>query len=348
VTSRERPLRVVVADDSDSVRTLITSFLVEDGIDVVGDATDGLHAVDLVTELRPDVVTMDILMPRLDGLAATAAIMTHVPTPIVVVCDTSRFGQVDLSFQAMTAGALEVIPKPSGTMPVRQWGRRLTESVRLMADVPLVRRRRGSVADIAQYRDLRYRLEAFGIVASTGGPPAVAQLLGALPAGYCVPLLVVQHIAPGFTRGLARWLDGITPLHVVEAEDGAHLEGGTVYLPPDGHEMIVGDGGVLRVSACRSPEHGPSGDRLLESLAAAYGSRAGGAVLTGMGDDGARGLRAIRERGGFTMAQDEASSVVWGMPAAAMRMGATDQLFPIEHMAIKLVQLGSESKGKGR
>lgn len=344
--SEARRIRVLIADDSESVRALLRSVLAGAGCDVVGEAADGVAAVDLATRLTPDVVTMDVVMPRLDGLAATAAIMTQAPTRIVIVCDARREDQTDLSFRAMSVGALEVVAKHAAQSTLAEWGASLAATVRLMADVPVVRRR-FSVAHAQAYRETdRRTVSALGIVASTGGPPALAQLLSALPASYPIPILVAQHMTAGFGAGLVRWLAGAVQLRVVAAVDRMRLEAGTVYLPPDGDDLVVREG-LVRTPPATDPRYAPSGDILLGSLAAAFGSRAGGIVLTGMGEDGARGLLEIRRSGGFTMAQDEATSVVWGMPGTAFRLGATEALFPIDHMAIKLMQLYHRSSSSG-
>jgi two-component system chemotaxis response regulator CheB len=332
----------MIADDSESVRQALRRLLGDDPeIEVVGEAPDGVAAVDMAIELEPHVITMDVRMPRLDGLGAIAAIMAHSPTRILVVCDTSKSSEMDLSFRAVSAGAIEFIPKPRSGEPIRQWGHRLVESVRLMADIPVVRRRQGSVPRLADLLETGDRaVDVWGIVASTGGPPALAELVGALPADFPVPLVVAQHMAPGFAKGLVNWLAQGSRLRVKLTDDRAPLEPGTVYLPPDGDDIMVD-----RYRRVRTPPgeglHCPSGNRLLDSLAEVFGGRAGGIVLTGMGDDGARGLLRIREAGGVTMAQDESSSVVYGMPGAAVQAGAARDQFPIEHIAIKMMQIAT-------
>jgi two-component system chemotaxis response regulator CheB len=298
--------------------------------------------VDKARHLEPAVITMDVRMPRLDGLGAIAAIMAHVPTRILVVCDTSKESEMDLSFRAVSAGALELIPKPRPGQPLREWGKRLVDSLLLMADVPVVRRRSPSVPKLEDLRppERSGSIDVFGLVASTGGPPALASLLGTLPANYPVPIVIAQHMAPGFAKGLATWLDGCSRLRVVLAEDRTRLEPGCVYLPHDGDDVMVDHEGQVRTPPAEGP-HCPWGDRLLQSLARAYGPRSAGVVLTGMGDDGAAGLLSIREAGGYTMAQDQASSVVYGMPAAAMARGAASLELSLDHIAIKMIQMAT-------
>lgn len=321
-------MRVLVADDSATSREVVTALLGQDPrVEVVGAARDGQDAVEQALALRPDVVTMDVAMPRLDGLEATRRIMREAPARIVVVCAVARERAVELGFQAIEAGALEVVAKPTGGEDPRAWGRRLLETVLLMSEVPVIRRwsvaspspRPTSPASLAPGR----RVDVVAIVASTGGPPALATLLGGLPAGFPAPLLVAQHIAVGFEHGLVRWLAQSCPLPVALARDGEACAPSRVVVAPAGADLEVDGEGVLRVrpsagGAC------PSGDRLLASVAAAWGPRAAGVVLSGMGEDGARGLAAIRAAGGLTLAQSEATCAVFGMPRAAMDRGAVE------------------------
>jgi two-component system chemotaxis response regulator CheB len=334
-----KAIRILVVDDSQTMRSALISLLAaEKDLHVVGQAKDGVEAVQKARALRPDVITMDLNMPQLDGLGATAAIMAESPSRVLVVCQVSEDRQLDLSFRAMAAGALEVLPKPGfGAADLRQFGRRVAEAVRLMAEVPVVRRYRS--AHPGAGRRLRPGgVGAVGIVASTGGPPALATVLRALPAGLSAPVLIAQHIAAGFTAGLVRWLSEVSPLRIQAAQQGATALAGHCYLAPDECDLEIDDHGVLSTPRSTSV-HCPSGNRLLHSLARAYGSRAIGIVLTGMGDDGAQGLLAIRHAGGATYAQDEESCVVFGMPHAARACGATDTLLPLGAIGPLLVDL---------
>lgn len=330
-------IRVLVADDSATVRNALVKLLsAEPGLSIVGQAVDGVEAVEKARLLRPDVITMDVNMPRLDGLGATAAIMRDAPARVLVVCSVSEDRQLDLSFKAMAAGALELIAKPAaGAEALRAWGRRVAESVRLMAEVPVVRRYHPGARALPLFS--LEPVEVVGIVASTGGPPALATMLAKLH-DLCAPLLIAQHIAHGFTPGLQRWLDGVTRLGVVIAQDGETLRAGRVYLAPDGCDLTAGAGGTVRTPASTAL-HCPSGNRLLHSLAQQYGGAAAGFVLTGMGDDGAQGLLALQKAGGQTFAQDETSSVVYGMPQAAWACGAARQQVALESVAEVLEQL---------
>jgi two-component system chemotaxis response regulator CheB len=317
-------VRVLIVEDSRAQRELLRVVLCEDpAIEVVGEAHNGLEAVDAATRLLPDVITMDLQMPRLGGLEAIDRIMAQAPSRIVVVCAVDNDPEIDLSFRAVAAGALEIVAKPRGerAQDVHRWGRALRESIHLMAEIPVVRRRR-SFASASPVTRSDGRIDAFGIVASTGGPPAVAAILAALPRSLRVPVLIAQHIAPGFVHGLVRWLAGVTPLEVVIARSGASLEPGKVYLAPDQHDLLVEPGGVVGVRHVDSVQC-PSGDALLESLARVIGSRACGVVLTGMGEDGARGVGKLLAAVGLALAQEPASCTVSGMPSAALNAGAS-------------------------
>jgi two-component system chemotaxis response regulator CheB len=334
----KRSIRVLVVDDSPTMANTLTALLTEEPrIEVVGRAGDGNRAVQLARLLRPDVITMDLLLPGLDGPAAIAAIMSQAPARILVVSAVAEQRGVDLGFQAMSAGALELIGKPNVTNAeeLRKWGRELAHSVCLMAEVPVISRR--SRAGVTPPPPTGARVDVFGVVASTGGPPALADLLARLPRDFPVPLLIAQHITVGFTQGMVRWLSQVTPLSVEVAREGERLEPGKVYFPLDGHDLAVDAGGLARLQRSKGGPC-PSGDVLLTSLAAVFGRRSGGVVLTGMGEDGARGLLAIRNAGGVTFAQDEASSVVYGMPRAALELKAVDQGVPLASMPELILQ----------
>lgn len=326
------PIRVLVADDSPTQRRIVCGLLASaPELQVVGEARDGLDAVGKAVGLRPDVITMDVQMPGLNGLDATATIMSSAPSRIIIICAVREVSQVELSFRAMNAGALELIAKPDGAGDVGAWGRGVVQAIRLMAEVPVVGRRRPGSQSLPVTPAFSQRAEVVGLVASTGGPPALAEILAALPRDFA-PILVAQHISPGFTPGLTRWLQSVVSLEVVQAVAGVVPRPGTVTFAPDGHDLELDALGRLSVRPAAGASS-PSGDRLLSSLAASLGPRAAGVVLTGMGEDGARGLLALRARGGATLAQDEESSVVYGMPRAAVRLEAVSAQLPLHQIA---------------
>lgn len=342
-------VRVLVADDSRTIRQALVALLKEQpGIEVVGEASDGLEAVALAKSLKPDVITMDVLMPVLDGIGAIAAIMAEAPSRILVVSSVAEDREMDLSFRAISVGALEIIGKPrtSGVEDLRKWGEKVAGSIRLMTEVPVVTRWRLS-SGVRLQPEVKAPIDALAVVASTGGPPAIAMLLETLPERLPFPVLIAQHITPGFTAGLTRWFQELCAHPVEIASDGADALAGHIYLPPDQHDLEVSIGGVLRTAPTRGG-HCPSGNRLFASLARVYGKRGCGVILTGMGEDGAQGLLAIRQAGGLTAGQDASSSVVFGMPHAAYLLGATKDLLPLQSIASFIQELCSCSDRKLR
>jgi two-component system chemotaxis response regulator CheB len=335
-----RPIRVLIADDAPTLRHALRVLLEEDPeVEVVGEAADGDEAVARARELAPDVITMDVVMPGLDGLRATEEIMAVAPTRIIVVSQLASREQ-SLAFRALAAGALEILPKPQvqGADDLRRWGLAVREAVRLMREVPVITRHRAAAAGAAPAGPVRRprAIEAVGLVASTGGPQAVVAILSSLPPRLPATLLVAQHIASGFVDGMRRWFAESTLLDVRIARDGERPDRGCVYLPPPGCNLVWGRAGLLETPPCTQCTC-PSGDDLLLSLAQALGPRAAGVVLSGMGEDGARGLLAVRRAGGLTLAQSAATSVVNGMPGAAHALGAAEALVSPEEAAALLV-----------
>jgi two-component system, chemotaxis family, protein-glutamate methylesterase/glutaminase len=336
-------IRVLLVDDSPTARTLLEEVLTHDpDFAIVGRGKDGVEAVELTARLQPSIVVIDIHMPRLDGIAATRRIMRESPTPIVVVSAADNMDDVKLALEATRAGALSACRKP-GAMSSPSFeaeAKRLRDMVRLMSGVKVVGhtasaehgRSRAVVAGALQPRII-------AIAASTGGPAALHRILSALPAGFGAPILVAQHIAAGFVNGLVSWLDAASPLRVKVAELGELLEPGTVYFAPD--ERHLGSAGARVIVSDAPPvaRFRPSATFLFESVAMAHGADALALILTGMGDDGVAGLRAIRKRGGRILGQDEASSVVFGMPGVAAAQGLVDAVVPLDEMPATLTRL---------
>ena len=352
-------IRVLVADDARTFRALLRALLEQaPDVEVVGEAADGNEAVAQVLALRPDVVTMDVRMPGLDGIAAIEAIMARAPTPVVVVSAEGGAEHQDVAFRALAAGAVEVLPKPSLAGRFEREAEEIRRAVRAMAGLTLVTRWGRATAARAGQRaptpagtpaapparshpDLRQAapLRVVGVAASTGGPPALTRLLAALPGAYPAALLVVQHIARGFEAGLAHWLARETSLAVKVAAQGEPIRPATVYLAPADRHLTARAGAIHLDDG---PEEGgfrPSATVLLRSLAREYGAAAAGVVLTGMGEDGAAGLLALRGRGGVTLAQGPQSAVVYGMPRAAVLQGAAAAVLELEALGPELVRL---------
>lgn len=326
-------IRVVIADDSSSARQFSTLLLSrEPDFEVVGCAVDGEQAVELVSKLLPDVVLMDFNMPKMDGLVATARMMETTPSRILLMTAMGNDGRLNLAYAAIAAGALELVPKYQGAEPFEVWAKRLVATIRIMSEVPVVLRRPSSASGVHAAPNQRAPITAMGIVASTGGPALVGKIVAGLPKTLPIPLLVVQHIAPALVTSFVRWLSGLTSLSVELATDGGECLPGHVYVPPGGADLELKGGGALQVGPA-SGAHFSSGDRLLSSLAVVHNRLAGGLVLSGMGRDGAAGLLAIRQAGGLTAAQDEASSTVYGMPRAACELGAVMHILSAEKLS---------------
>lgn len=342
-------IRVLVVDDSPTVRALVREILESDPeVRVVGEAEDGVEAVREAVRLAPDLITMDVVMPLMDGIEATKEIMTSAPTPIVIVASVDSRDAMELSFDATQAGALAVVAKPESTSGDGFAAKReeLLSMVKAMAQVKVVRRwgprpgrltsRAAGEASARAPGDRRVVL----IGTSTGGPAALRTILEDLPRDFPSPVLVVQHIARGFVDALAHWLNTGSQLPVKVPDEGELLVPGTVYLAPDDRHLGVRRDWRALISD-RPPIGGfrPSATFLFETAAEAFASSAIALILTGMGSDGVAGLRALYRAGGTVLAQDERTSVVFGMAQEAARAGVVHTMLPLESMAPRLVEL---------
>lgn len=338
-------IRVLLVDDSPVAVAVLRKMLAgAPNIEVVGAASNGEEALALVTKLRPKVVLTDFHMPRMDGLALTRELMAHHPVPILVVSVSVLDGS-DNAFHLLEAGAVDIFPKPRGGLdgldPVKC--QELIRKVKVLAGVVPVRRHRRTapvapaVASVTPV-GTSCRLVALG--ASTGGPQALVTILGGLPAELRAPVVCVQHISEGFLADMVSWLQGHTPLSVAVAAAGEEPKAGWVYFPPEGQHLMLDGHGRFQVASAVPAEYGavgdghrPSVDALFLSLARHLGKETLAVLLTGMGQDGARGLLAIHQAGGRTIAQDEESCVVFGMPARAIELGGARQVLPLERIA---------------
>ena len=342
-------IKVLIAEDSPVVREFLIHILGSDpDIQVVGTANNGEEALDAVQRYRPDVITMDIHMPKMDGLEATRRIMETYPTPIVVVSGSTDPHENTTTFRAMEAGALAVLRRPNGIghQDYDCTARELVQTVKLMAEVKVVRRwpqaRRESALPVAAKPAAgeAAKVKVIAIGASTGGPPVLQTILAMLPRDLPVPVLIVQHMATGFISSFVEWLAQSAGLPVHVAMHGEYLVPGHVYVAPDEFQMKIEHGG--RVVLTRDePESSlrPSVSYLFRSLAEVYGGGVVAGLLTGMGRDGAVELRLLKEKGAVTFAQDKDSSVVHGMPGEAIRLDAATYVLAPDKIAAVLTDL---------
>lgn len=336
-------ITVLLADDSSLTRAILQDILhATADIRVVGEAENGEKAVTLAGVLKPDLIVMDLIMPVVDGLFAIEEIMVQNPTPILVLSATIDDKEVNQAFVAIKKGALDVMEKPAGAGidANDDFAARFVEKVRMLARIKVIRRRRSKKERDEQ--KISFSGGDRGILAigaSTGGPQAVMSIIRKLPSDFPATVFVVQHISSGFARGFAQWLGRESGIRVSLAKDGIAFRPGEVLVAPNDTHMVI-EGEKVRllhsepVNCCR-----PSIDVLFNSLADAHGARTVGVLLTGMGRDGAQGLRRIKDRGGVTIVQDEESCAVFGMPKAAISLNAVNKVVPLAKMPEAIAQL---------
>jgi two-component system chemotaxis response regulator CheB len=330
-------IKVLLADDSMVVREVLKSIFHATGdIAVVGEAENGRQAIALTEQLKPDLIIMDIMMPVMDGLAAIEEIMARLPTPILVLSATMDDREVNRAFTAIKKGALDVMGKPHFSSGLEHGGSfeaRIVEKTRLLARVKVIRRWPAKSAKVelkSGYKKVGRDILAIG--ASTGGPKAVMSIMKGLPADFKATIFIVQHIASGFARGFAQWLNRDSGQKVRLAVDGEDYGGGGALVAPNDCHMVIEKGKIKLVQAEPVNSCRPSIDVFFDSLAEEEGPRVVGVLLTGMGRDGAQGLRHIKDKGGFTLAQDEQSCIVFGMPKAAIALNAAEEILPLLNM----------------
>jgi len=351
-------IKVLIVDDSRVAQEFLAHILSADpDLEVVGFASDGAEAVTAARSQRPDVITMDIHMPNLDGFAATRAIMESTPMPIIIVSASAHAEDAPQVFRALEAGALAVTLRPPaiGHPQHAAAARELIQTVKNMSEIKVVKRfarvtrERGTATLRPPAAKARAPIHLVAIGASIGGPPVLLKILSRLPRDLSAPLLIVQHIAPGFVDGFVNWLAEASGFPLQVAAHGQQPQPGQGYVAPDGYHMGV-DSSARIVLSSHAPEHGsrPSVAYLFRSVAQVVGPRAVGVLLTGMGRDGADGLKLMKDRGAITMAQDETSSVVHGMPGEAIKLGGASYVLPPESIAAMLLTLVGKPAGVPR
>ncbi len=349
-------IRVLVVDDSLTVRKRIVEVLEEHpDFEVIGEAKNGRESIHLAEAYKPDLITMDMMMPEMTGLSATEYIMAHCPTRILIVSSSTNRGELLKTYDALAAGAVSVFEKPTGEEEAEKWEAALINELKMVSRIPVIRHLKGKGLHkerAEQYtrgnqKNSKYNLVAIG--ASTGGPQTILKIFQALPADFPIPILCVLHISPDFSSSLPDWFSLNSDLKVEFAQGGENLVdcGNTnVFLAPGDYHLCL-HGQALKLTQdppqnfCR-----PSVDVLFESIARNTHYSPIGVLLTGMGKDGARGMKAVRDKGGFTIAQDEESCIVFGMPKEAITLGAVEVVLSAEEIADELMRLANWSARK--
>lgn len=349
------PVRVMIVEDSAVVRQLLVHIVGSDPrfhiVSAVGSAEEALASL---AGAAPDVISMDIRLPGMDGLEATRRIMSERPTPIVVFADAVEDQSLKISLNALRAGALTVVEKPVGLGAASHAdiAHTICTQLYIMSSVPVIRRREVAAAAAAATQPPRLRpspglarLDYVAIAASTGGPPALARVLEALPGDFPAPVLLVQHMGNAFMEGFAAWLDGLVPMRSALAQDREPALPGRIYVAPGDRHLTLDAEERLRLTLAPPVRgHRPSATPLFSSLAASAGPRSLGVILTGMGEDGASGLLELRSAGGHTIAEAASSAVVYGMPAAAVALGAASEIMALEDIGARILALAARRR----
>lgn len=345
-----KPIRVLIVEDSAVVSEHLRRIISADPrFEVTGVAASGEEALAVIENSAPDVISMDIHLPGIQGFEATRRIMARRPTPIVMVSGI-QVHEMTLTMKALQAGALSVVEKPVGTThkDYQTVANKLCTQLAIMSEVKVVRQREGSrrlAEPPAAERDPGNPYRVLGIAASTGGPNALMQLFTALGGTFPLPIVVVQHMTAAFLEGFAEWLTNVTPLPITVVKDRVELQAGCVYLAPcDTRHLVVQGTFAVAQEGLPVGVHRPSANILFSSMANSLGPAAIGALLTGMGDDGAEGIHELRRAGAYTIAEDESTAVVYGMPGAAVQLGAIRESLPLGAIAPRILEL-VRSKG---
>lgn len=342
--------RLLVVDDSALTLEIVRRMLADvQEIELVGTARSGMEALELIKKLDPDVICTDFHMPGMDGIALTREVMAWKPKPILVMSASVQADQEENIFRMLQAGAVDILAKPNGgmTMDYGAMSQDLVQKIRILSGVKVMRRSPPSVSQSTPSSNLLSENEMapagstiVGIGSSTGGPQALERILSGLPKDFPMPILCVQHITDGFINGLVGWLASSCKIAVKIAQQGEKPKSGVAYFAPDDLHLELDAGGRLDLTALHPVAgHRPSVDQMFSSIARIHGATGVGVLLTGMGQDGAVGLLRMRRAGAFTIAQDESSSIVFGMPKRAIEMGAVVTVLPLDSIAWRLMQI---------
>ena len=351
-----KKIRVMIVEDSPTVRELLIHIINQDPrLEVAASVDSGEKALRIIGRIQPDVISMDIRLPGMTGFEATRKIMQTRPTPIVVISASVEKKDLQISMNALRAGALSVVEKPVNFNQASydQLAHKICTQLVIMSEVKVVSQRlKTKPPDLLGHpkadKPLPFREDTarsrnsykwLGLVASTGGPKALSEILGNLPGNFPLPIFVVQHITASFHDGFIDWLNSITPLSVMMAAARMIPVPGSIYLPPADHHLIVENGYVLPANSPPVCRQRPSGTVLFQSMAEHSGQNSIGVVLTGMGEDGAEGLKAIKDAGGYTIAENESTAVVYGMPAAAVAIDGVCESLPLDGIASRILEM---------
>jgi two-component system chemotaxis response regulator CheB len=357
-------IRVLVVEDSFTVRKrLIEVITLDPGLEVVGEADNGQQGVELCQALRPDVITLDMNLPVMDGVTATEHIMGHFPTPILIVSSSTNRGDLFKTYDALAAGAVDVLEKPSADAAEGTWERKFLAALKLVSRIRVITHIRARLGSVGRAQATRLEASAYPVAAaasrlpdagrsvialgaSTGGPGALVDVLRAIPAGSIAAVLIVLHIDEPFSSAFADWLASQTSHSVAYARGGEPLAAarGRVFMAPPGRHLTVKGGKLWLTNDPERHSCRPSVDVLFETLARDCAGDVVAALLTGMGRDGADGLLELRRAGAHTIAQDEATSVIYGMPREAALLGAADQILPLFEIGPALARIAAKGK----
>jgi two-component system chemotaxis response regulator CheB len=334
----KKPITIFVVDDSVVSRNLMIHLIESDpDLKVMGTAANGEEALNWLKDHTPDVITMDIFMPKIDGFEVTRRIMEIKPIPILIISSAYTPKDTEKGFKAMENGALAILEKPFGSRDeeYKLKSQEMIQTIKMISEVKLIKRRSNEFTTLTpspiKVLTFKEQVQAIGIGASLGGPPALATILSQLPSPFSVPIFIVQHITSGFIQGFVSWIQTCTSLSICLPKDGEIARPGHVYVAPDDCHMRIQKGNVIALNSIKKVQ--PSVDPLFYSMSTTYERRGVGVILTGMGKDGAQGLLEMKKRGAYTIAQDEQSCTMFGMPREAITIGAVRQVVPLDQIA---------------